>query len=73
MAAWLRGDLREYSRELLLDRASFSQQRFRPSAIEALLDEHSAGADNSQRIWALLMLELWQAEVVAPRPAALAS
>jgi asparagine synthase (glutamine-hydrolysing) len=73
MAEWLRGDLRAYSRELLLDRASFSQARFRRSAIEALLDEHGAGGDHSQRIWALLMLELWQAEVVAPRPAALAS
>ncbi|HSS42850.1 MAG TPA: asparagine synthase (glutamine-hydrolyzing) [Solirubrobacterales bacterium] len=73
LAAWLRGDLREYSRELLLDRASFSQQRFRPAAIEALLDEHGAGRDHSQRIWALLMLELWQTEVAAPRPAALVS
>jgi asparagine synthase (glutamine-hydrolysing) len=73
LAAWLRTDLREYSRELLLDPASFSQQRFRPSAIEALLDEHGAGRDHSQRIWALLMLELWQTEVAAPRPAALVS
>lgn len=73
LAAWLRTDLREYSRELLLDRVSFSQQRFRPGAIEALLDEHRAGRDHSQRIWALLMLELWQAEVAAPRPAALVS
>ncbi|HEX3042657.1 MAG TPA: asparagine synthase (glutamine-hydrolyzing) [Solirubrobacterales bacterium] len=73
LAAWLRSDLREYSRELLLDRASFSQQRFRQAAIEALLDEHGAGRDHSQRIWALLMLELWQTEVAAPRPAALVS
>jgi asparagine synthase (glutamine-hydrolysing) len=70
MAAWLRGDLREYSRELLLDRASFAQERFRPGAVASLLAEHAAGRDHSQRIWALLMLELWQAEVVAPRPAA---
>jgi asparagine synthase (glutamine-hydrolysing) len=72
MAGWLRGDLRQYSRNLLLDPASFAQQRFRRRAVESLLDAHAAGVDNSQRIWALLMLELWQAEVVAPRPTAAA-
>ena len=70
LAGWLRGELRDYSRELLLDPASFGAARFRPGAVETLLDEHSAGRDHSQRIWALLMLELWQAEVVAPQPVA---
>ena len=68
MAEWLRGELREYSREVLLDPASFSGGRFRPGAVEGLLDEHEAGSDHSQRIWALMMLELWRTEVVEPRP-----
>ena len=69
MAEWLRGELREYSREVLLDPASLSGQRFRPGAVEGLLDEHVAGSDHSQRIWALMMLELWRTEVVEPQPA----
>ncbi len=69
MAEWLRGELREYSREVLLDPASLSGRRFRPGAVEGLLDEHVAGSDHSQRIWALMMLELWRTEVLEPRPA----
>jgi asparagine synthase (glutamine-hydrolysing) len=64
LAEWLRGELREYSRELLLDPAAFGRERFRPGAVRGLLDRHLAGEDNSQRIWALMMLELWKAEVV---------
>jgi asparagine synthase (glutamine-hydrolysing) len=64
LAEWLRGDLREYSHEILLDPSSLSRERFRPGAVRELLDGHLAGEDHSHRIWALLMLELWRAEVV---------
>ncbi len=64
LADWLRGELREYSHEVLLDPSSFSRERFRPEAVRELLDGHLAGQDHSHRIWALLMLELWRAEVV---------
>jgi asparagine synthase (glutamine-hydrolysing) len=73
LAEWLRGDLREYSREILLDRSSFSSTRFRPGAVQELLDGHLAGQDHSQRIWALLMLEQWRAEVLEPAPTAVAA
>ena len=69
LATWLRGELSAYSRELLLDPASFGALRFRPGAVATLLDEHAAGRDHSQRIWALMMLELWKAEVLDARPA----
>jgi asparagine synthase (glutamine-hydrolysing) len=72
LAEWLRGELREYSREVLLDPASLSHGRFRPGAVQDLLDRHHAGQDHSQRIWALLMLEQWRAEVLEPAPAAVA-
>jgi asparagine synthase (glutamine-hydrolysing) len=73
LAEWLRGELREYSREVLLDPASLSSARFRPAAVEELLDGHLAGQDHSQRIWALLMLEQWRAEVLERPPAAVAA
>jgi asparagine synthase (glutamine-hydrolysing) len=64
LADWLRGDLREYSREVLLDPSSLSRERFRPGAVRELLDGHLSGEDHSHRIWALLMLEQWKTEVV---------
>jgi asparagine synthase (glutamine-hydrolysing) len=67
LAEWLRGDLRDYSREVLLDPGSFGRHRFRPGAVQDLLDAHLVGSDHSHRIWALMMLELWRSEV-AERP-----
>jgi asparagine synthase (glutamine-hydrolysing) len=69
LADWLRGDLRDYSRDLLLDPAALSRSRFRPAALETLLSEHEAGTEHAHRIWALMMLELWRTEVLEPRAA----
>ena len=39
--------------------------QFRPEAVEQLLAEHTSGsADHGERIWTLLMLELWQQRYV---------
>jgi asparagine synthase (glutamine-hydrolysing) len=74
-AAWFRGELRDYSREVLLDPATLGRGLFRAGEVRRLLDRHAEGrADESPRIWALLMLELWQRDFVdAPRDAVLAS
>ena len=71
MAEWLRGDLRDYTREVLLDPITRSREMFRPDAVGALIDEHVGGqADHSQGLWTLLVLELWQREFVdSPRGA----
>lgn len=73
LAEWLRGELREYSREVLLDPGAFWRGRYRPEAVQGLLDGHRDGADHSQRIWALLMIELWRREVLDERPSPLAA
>jgi asparagine synthase (glutamine-hydrolysing) len=65
LSAWLRGDLRSWAREVLLDPATLDRGYFRREAIEGLLDRHTAGVDDDdQRIWSLLMLELWHREYV---------
>jgi asparagine synthase (glutamine-hydrolysing) len=70
IADWLRGDLREYARELLLDRRSLDRGYFRKEALAALLDEHAArSADHAQGIWTLLVLELWHREFIDRPPA----
>jgi asparagine synthase (glutamine-hydrolysing) len=71
VAEWLRGDLRDYAREVLLDPVSRSRGMFRDVAVRSLLDEHTAGVhDHSQGLWTLLVLELWQREFVDATPAA---
>jgi len=68
VSRWLRGELAPFAREVLLDRASTGRGWTRPDAVEALLEEHRAGADHGRRIWSLLALELWAQSVDAPAP-----
>jgi len=56
---WLRGDLRAWARERLIDNRSL-EEWFRPRAIRQLLDEHDSGRFNhGKRLWALLMFAVW--------------
>jgi asparagine synthase (glutamine-hydrolysing) len=75
LAKWFRHELRPLARELLLDDHARSRGWFDPGAVAGLLDEHAAArADHGHRIWALVMLELWQrTHVDDPAPAALAA
>ena len=57
---WFRDDLKDYSRDVLLDPRSLGRGYFRPAAVERLLQEHASGAfDHGHRLWGLLCLELW--------------
>jgi asparagine synthase (glutamine-hydrolysing) len=61
---WLRGELRDYARDVLLDPAATQRGHFNRSYVERLLGDHAAGrADHSQGIWTLLMYELWHDHV----------
>ncbi len=67
VSRWLREDLRDYSREALLDAGSYTREAMDPGAVGRLLDDHVGGrADHGRRIWTLLMLELWHREAAAP-------
>jgi len=57
---WFRGDLKDYVRDILLSDKSLKRGYFERTYIEELLDEHIFGNKNhANRIWALLMLEIW--------------
>jgi len=64
LGAWLRAELRDFSREVLLDPSTLELGLFREAPVRALLDLHQSGeGDRSAQIWALLMLALWRREV----------
>ena len=63
--AWLRGELQEMARELLLGARSRARGYFTPSYVENILEEHLAGRWNWHvEIWTLMMLELWHREFI---------
>ncbi len=60
---WFRNELRDFAREVLLDPQTLGRGYFRPEAVTGLLEDHQRGRfDHSSRLWALLILELWQRE-----------
>ncbi|MBC8106476.1 MAG: asparagine synthase (glutamine-hydrolyzing) [Anaerolineae bacterium] len=57
---WFRGELRPMLRDHLFASDSFAKQHFNMKVVERLVDEHEQSrVDHSQRLYALLMLELW--------------
>ncbi len=76
---WMRNDLREYSRDLLLGPSARIRAILEISRVEALLHEHQQQLqDHGQKIWSLLTLEIWlrnhpaarenPASVIPPQP-----
>ena len=57
---WFRGELRPMLRDHLFAADAFGRQHFNMKVVERLVDEHETQrVDHSQRLYALLMLELW--------------
>ena len=60
---WFRHELKDMTRDVLLDERALGRGYFRPEAIRSLVEDHQTGRyDHSYRLWALLVLELWQRE-----------
>jgi asparagine synthase (glutamine-hydrolysing) len=66
---WMRQDLAGMARDLLTDRTARARGLFEPTRVRALLDEHRAGVDHGDRLWNLLVLELWHREWIDRPPA----
>ena len=57
---WLRADLRPMLNDLLFAADAFAAGRFARPVLEEMVRNHQSGReDHSQRLYALLMLELW--------------
>ena len=60
ISRWFRNELKNELHEVLLDPICLGRGLFRPEMIKMLVTEHAEGKrEHSQRLWALLMLELW--------------
>ena len=69
VSQWFRGALRTTATDVLLDPSATSRGQFDRGAVEQLLADHTSGrADHGERIWSLLMLELWQRRYVDQPP-----
>jgi asparagine synthase (glutamine-hydrolysing) len=69
LSHWFRGELRELPAEILLDRRSVDRGWFEESAVRRLVEDHATGRrDNTNRLWALIQLELWLQTFIDARP-----
>jgi asparagine synthase (glutamine-hydrolysing) len=72
VSRWLREDLRDLSRDLLLGPGALAGSLFERRPLMELLDDHGSGRlDAGWAIWTLLMLEVWGREVAQSSPPAL--
>jgi asparagine synthase (glutamine-hydrolysing) len=68
---WFRTELRSMLHDNLFSAGSFASRHFVAGEVRRLVDEHeSQRVDHSQRLYALLMLELWQKSALAAEPGA---
>jgi asparagine synthase (glutamine-hydrolysing) len=60
VSRWFRNELKDYVYGILLDSKSLNRGYFTPEGIRRLLEDHANQRnDNSAKIWALLILEIW--------------
>jgi asparagine synthase (glutamine-hydrolysing) len=71
-AAWLRGELEPFARDVLSTETLRRQAFFRPEPVTRLLDRHVAGKEDlSRQLWGLLAFTLWYERHVERTPGAL--
>lgn len=60
IAAWLRGPMEEFARDVLCRETLERQGYLRPAAVSGLIDDHVAGREDlSRQLWGLLAFTLW--------------
>ncbi len=61
---WMKTDLAAMTHDLLLDKTARERGLFEPNEVKRLLDSVDSEHDAPDRIWTLLMLELWFRELM---------
>ncbi len=70
---WMKGDLAALTRDVLLDRTARERGLFRPEEVARLVASVDRDRNAPDRVWTLLVLELWFREFVDRRPSELRS
>jgi asparagine synthase (glutamine-hydrolysing) len=71
-AAWLRGDLEPFARDVLSTETLRRQAFFRPEPVSRLVDRHVSGKEDlSRQLWGLLAFTLWYERHMERTPGAL--
>jgi asparagine synthase (glutamine-hydrolysing) len=71
---WFRGPLQPLARDLLLSPGTRVRDYMRDEPLRELVESHAEGrASRGRQLWALVMLELWQREVLDPARVGLGS
>ena len=60
VGTWFRGAWRHLLDEFVVSERALSRGLFAPEAVRRLVNGHVAGENHSERLWALLTLEIWQ-------------
>jgi asparagine synthase (glutamine-hydrolysing) len=66
-SSWLRGDLRDWLQDLLLDSRTLSRGYFKKECIEYLLAENLRTGAYSKEVFTLAVMELWHREFLGAR------
>ena len=64
LQSWMSGKLRDFSRDLLLDRQTMGRGYFRKSTIESLLQAAEKERKYGKEVFSLIVLELWHREFI---------
>lgn len=68
-AAWLRGELEPFARDVLSADALLRQGFFEPAVVSRLIDDHVGGREDlSRQLWGLLAFTLWHEHHVERTP-----
>jgi asparagine synthase (glutamine-hydrolysing) len=65
--SWLRGPLKSWLREILLDKETSERGYFKRNAIENMLSANDASGCHSKELFSLAVLELWHREFLGGR------
>jgi len=65
LASWLRGPLREFTRDHLLDPQSPCKSHLDHAEVTRIVEQHEQGRiDRSQEIWTLLVFQFWHSHFI---------
>jgi asparagine synthase (glutamine-hydrolysing) len=66
---WFRHELKDMTRDVLLDSRARGRGYFDPKVVRRLIDEHVSSVHNwHDQLWNLLMLEMWHRTFIDRRP-----